>query len=267
MSLIEADLSLLRTASLFDLATPEGRKRSVDTLRQLFFDLHETLQPQVVLEIGAKEATFSRIMRKTLPEAKVIAFEANPYVYAKQRKVSDPIAEGVDYRHLAVSDRTGEISFFVQTRRGPKSVKRTVGSNSLMERLGDVDTEEVTVASTRIDELIAAENLVGEKTAWIDVEGAIGLVLAGLGPVLDQFTMVFAEVEEREFWADQWTWPQVQAFMAERGFHAVARDFEYEGQNNVLFVRADVLQLANVRRALAAHYSSLAHPAALPTPS
>jgi FkbM family methyltransferase len=262
MSLIEADLALLRTASLFDLATPQGRKLSVESLRRLFFALHEVLQPQVVLEIGAKEATFSRTMRKALPNAKVIAFEANPFVYAKQRKLADPIAEGVDYRHLAVSDRTGEISFFVQTRRGTKPVKRTVGSNSLMARLGDVETEEVTVASTRIDELIAAEKLEGSKTAWIDVEGAIGLVLAGLGPVLDQFTMVFAEVEEREFWADQWTWPKVQAFFAERGFHAVARDFEYEGQNNVLFVRADVLHQVAVRRALTVHYSSLAHPAA-----
>lgn len=267
MSLIEADLALLHTASLFDLASQEGRKRSVDSLRRLFFNLHEVLQPKVVLEIGAKEATFSRTMRKALPDAKIIAFEANPYVYAKQRKASDPVADGVDYRHLAISDRTGEISFFVQVRRGGKAMKRTVGSNSLMPRLGDVETEEVTVASTRIDDFLAAEKLAGAKTAWIDVEGAIGLVLGGMGPVLDQFTMVFAEVEEREFWAGQWTWPQVQAFMAEHGFQAVARDFEYEGQNNVLFIRADVLQQAEVRRTLAMHYSSLAHPAALPTPS
>ena len=67
MSLIETDLALLRTASLYDLSTPEGCKESVTRLRNLFYKLHQVLEPRSVLEIGAKEATFSRTIKKLLP--------------------------------------------------------------------------------------------------------------------------------------------------------------------------------------------------------
>ena len=97
MSTIESDLALLRTAALFDLSTAEGRKESVSRLRALFYRLHEIAQPRTVFEIGAKEATFSRTVRQLLPEARVIAFEANPFVFNKQRKASDPTNDGVDY--------------------------------------------------------------------------------------------------------------------------------------------------------------------------
>jgi FkbM family methyltransferase len=260
MSLIESDLALLRTAALFDLTTSEGRKESVTRLRSLFYQLHQVLQPRSVMEIGAKEATFSRTVKALLPEARCIAFEANPFVFAKQKKNSDPKRQGVEYRNIAVADVTGATKFFVQTKRGDRPVKPTLGSNSLMPRVGDVETMEVEVPCTRIDDYIAANKVKSPKTAWVDVEGAVGIVLPGMETALDGFMMVFIEVEERQFWEGQWLWPQVHAFMVERGFRPVARDFEYDGQNNVLFVRDDILERADVRKALAEFYSGVVPP-------
>src|SRR5688500_11029449 len=143
MSLIETDLALLRTAALFDLSTPEGCKESVQRLRSLFYKLHLVLQPRSVMEIGAKEATFSRTIKHLLPDTRCIAFEANPFVFRKQKKPSDPKRDGVEYRHVAVCDVTGTTKFHVQTHRAGRPVKLTMGSNSLMPRAGDVETMEV----------------------------------------------------------------------------------------------------------------------------
>jgi FkbM family methyltransferase len=260
MSLIDVDLALLRTAALFDLSTPEGRKESVTRLRGLFYRLHEITQPRTVFEIGAKEATFSRTIRKLLPRSRAIAFEANPFVFAKEKKASDPKLDGVDYRNLAVAAHTGTTTFHVQTRRGEKLVKPTLGSNSLMNRLGDVETVEVEVPCVRLADFIAGETMKRPLSAWIDVEGAIGLVLPGLESELDDFLMIFCEVEDLAVWEGQWTWEKVHAFLSERGFRAVARDFERPGQNNVLFVQDRVLRRADARGALSEYYSGVAWP-------
>jgi FkbM family methyltransferase len=260
MDLTESDLALLRTAMLFDLTTLEGRKDSVARLRSLFYRLHEILQPRTVFEIGAKEATFSRTIRKISPRSRAVAFEANPHVYAKQRKEADPKRDGVDYRHMAVCDTTGTTKFFVQVRRGGKAMKATVGSNSLMPRLGDVETREVEVPCTRIDDFLTTDRFKHPLSAWIDVEGAIGVVLPGMESVLSEFLMVFCEVEERPFWDGQWTWPKVHRFMVKRGFVAVARDFEFDGQNNVLFLHRDAFKRDDVRKALVEYYGGVRHP-------
>ncbi len=249
------------------MASLEGRKRSVAALRELFFTLHKTAKIDVALEIGAKEATYSQRVRELLPEAAVFAFEANPYIFARTKRDQDLESRNIEYLHTAVSDRSGSISFFLQTRRNGKPLKRTVGSNSLMARLGDVETEEISVPSVRVDEFIAERGLAGAMSAWIDVEGAIGLVLEGFGEQLENFLMLFCEVEEREFWDSQWTWPVVQRYLALRGFWPVARDFEFNSQHNVLFLHEKLLAKAEARNVLAHHYSVLAAAAHQPEPS
>jgi hypothetical protein len=122
-----------------------------------------------------------------------------------------------------------------------------------------VETMQVEVPCTRVDDFLAGADFDRPMTAWIDVEGAVGEVLPGMDSVLGEFMMVFCEVEERAFWDGQWTWPTVHKFMRKRGFHAVARDFEYDGQNNVLFLREDIVNRADVRQALIAYYAGVRH--------
>jgi hypothetical protein len=95
-------------------------------------------------------------------------------------------------------------------------------------------------------------------SAWIDVEGANEQIFKGMGKYLDQFALIHCEVEERTQWRGQWLWHDVLEFLLESGFIPVARDFEYTTQNNVVFVRSDLLKDQKVRYALTQHYSSFA---------
>ena len=119
---------------------------------------------------------------------------------------------------------------------------------------------ELQVPCTRVDDFIAGEAITGPLSAWIDVEGALSLVMAGLEGVLDDFQMIFCEVEDVVVWDGQWTWRAVQEFMAKHGFHAVARDFQSAGQNNVVFLHEKLMFRADVRDALAQFFSGVAWP-------
>jgi hypothetical protein len=58
---------------------------------------------------------------------------------------------------------------------------------------------------------------------------------------LKQVQSIFVEVEDFEFWKDQWLANDVINFLEQAGFAYIARDNEYEKQYNCIFVRTDLL--------------------------
>jgi FkbM family methyltransferase len=258
------DLQLLQTASLFDLSNKEGRKGSNAALAALFLRLHGILLPDVIFEIGAREATFSRRARRHAPEARIYAFEANPHNYEKFSNDAAVKEAHVEYLHMAVSNAPGEVSFFIQKSREGKPVSPLAGSHSTLERAGNVDQERISVPATSVAAFVKDNELSGVFSAWIDVEGAIEKVLAGMAGTLDDFAMILCEVEERPHWKEQWLWPDVLGFLTDRGFVPVARDFEFTTQHNVIFLRRDAFAAPDVRHMLARHYAALGRTAAQP---
>ena len=253
-------LSLLQTAAYFDLRYPWERKRSAKALRDLTIGLHAHAGAQAIFEIGAWEAAFSKAVRAHAPDARIYAFEANPFNY--ERFGSDPriAALHIKYLHRAISDRSGPVEFYMQTRKGgsEEAVSRYAKSNSLLRQSRAGDYEAVTVEASTLRDIIEEEGLVGApSTAWIDVEGAIQQVLSGLADRIDQFQLLHCEVEDSDIWVDQWRADDVFAYLADRGFVPVARDFERPHQFNVLFLRDTLLKIPSVRLALAQHYSGL----------
>ena len=62
--------------------TPAQLQRRVRTAFRTFARLTD---PTLTLEIGAFEAGFSRWVKRELPDARAVAFEANPLVWAHHR--------------------------------------------------------------------------------------------------------------------------------------------------------------------------------------
>jgi FkbM family methyltransferase len=253
------DLGLLQTSAHFDIDDPQDRARSSARLRDLFLDLQPALTPRVVLEIGACEATFSQLARERLRKAKIFAFEANPHNFERWNASRKLEGKRIEYLPLAVADTTGTATLYMQKERGGDEVSPFTGSNSLLERSkDDVRYEEVTVETITAHEFLASRGLTEKRvSAWIDVEGAIDKVLVGFAESMSQLVSLHCEVEDMPKWRQQWLWHDVQAYLAQHGFVPVARDFEYAGQHNVVFVRQDMLVLPKVRRAIARHYSRL----------
>jgi FkbM family methyltransferase len=214
-------------------ATPnvEERAESVRVLVELFFDLCSAAEVDVFVEAGAKEASASERSAES-GVSQVVAFEANPYTH--QRFAPAATKAGVDYRHVALSERAGDVTFLV--RRNDDGSPIPDGQGSLLIRPDHhPGYEEVTVRAATLDDEIKCE---GRVAMWVDVEGAVAEVFGGATRLLERTDVVIVEVEAVETWTGQrWLAGDVVSELASRGLRAVARDMQSRWQCNVLFVR------------------------------
>jgi FkbM family methyltransferase len=234
---------------------------SVAELDTLFHDLVVLARPEIFVEGGAFEADTSLRVAAAVPGCRVVAFEANPYVYAKFSASRDFAAGSVDYVHRALADEPGTAVFRVVAASSSLADDRVQGYNSMLPRvggdwLGDVEYEEVEVPATTLDAEFGNTEFGdadGTAAMWLDVEGATGVVLAGAQTFLDRCEVVKIEVEEVPFWREQWLAGDVAEAMAKHGLAPVARDHQDDDQYNVLYVSERLLGHPDVRDRLAAH--------------
>lgn len=221
----------------FDLVQRSERQRSVAVLESQFFAIVQELQPMLFVEAGAKDAGTARRARQHLPDASILAFEANPQTY---RRFEFAVgihnrAHGVDYRHCALTDAAGKV--VINVRKGSRGEAMADGQASLLKHANyALGHEEVLVDATTLDLVWEAEGS-PRCALWVDVEGAIREVLAGGRSMLGHAAVVFVEVEEREIWLGQWTVKDVDHCMYEAGLLPVARDFQSGAQHNVVYLR------------------------------
>jgi len=258
------DLVLLQQARHTDLSSRKARRASRDRLQALFHDLQAAIRPDLVLEIGAYDAGFSTRMAKA--GVRAIAFEANPYNHRRFGEALARLAPLLSYRHCAISDVDGEVTFEIKTRIDGQDVARDAGNNSLLRRsgeVGDIEYESVTVPSLRLESFLRAEGLSEQSfSAWIDVEGALSKVIGGCGPALRNCQSAIVELEEVPYWDGQMLFHEAIGWFVGQGFLPVARDFESRHQFNAVFVRTERLRQPEVRLVLARHFGGGAEAAA-----
>lgn len=244
-------------ATHFDLWSKPGREKSVKALADFFFQLVKGVGPDLFIEAGAKDARVSRRARRYLETSRIVAFEANPYTFGHFSAKNDNASLSVEYHNVALSDVPGELSFFLQSMRAGEPVAKTAGHHSILKR-ADVETErtEVSVRATTLDAFFA-DDTYQTCCIWMDVEGAVGLVLSGAARTLERTAFLMVEVEDRPLWQGQWLCPQVASFLHDAGFIAVARDFQSRYQYNLVFVRDTFLNHDRVCNALAYFYSGI----------
>jgi FkbM family methyltransferase len=240
------DVALLQSASRWPLDTKHGRKASAAWLSDTYKKMLLAIKPEVFWELGAFDASFSRQLRGTMRKTTYHAFEANPYNYEHFKQAVHK--DGVKYHHLALGPEDGETTFNIGRRLDDRVLEPVAGSNSILTKTGDRDYEEVTVKMVTLDSFAAEHQLTSRPSAvWVDTEGFAYQVLLGMRQTLQSSSCVFVEVEDRQLWQEQKTAADVRRFLFESGFIPILRDFEFSHQYNVLFVRPEVCQRADVR--------------------
>src|SRR3954471_15193081 len=124
-------LALQLLAARYDVTDIASRRQSSRRLVELFFSLARLAAVDLFVEAGAKEAAASRRAATKLGVPKVIAFEANPFTYARFRDQNDKVVN-LEYRHAALSDRSGSVTFNVL--RDETGAPRADGQSSLLKR-------------------------------------------------------------------------------------------------------------------------------------
>jgi FkbM family methyltransferase len=163
-------------------------------------DKHLGRPPAGVLDVGAWDAEDAIRFKRAWPRARVDAFEADPEAYEAILKGRRADAEKVLVHHFAVCNHNRGVFFF------PNSTPaHPIGmSGSLLpptEKLKkdapflDFDRRPpVKVPSIRLDSFVARFDFPAIDILHVDVQGAEGLVLEGLGALRPP--MIFLEIDE-----------------------------------------------------------------------
>ncbi len=230
-----ADRAIARLLTL-DAPSPAERARTVDSLTELFFDLVAATRVQRFVEAGAKDAPASVRAATDAGVDRVIAFEANPYTHRRfQRAVT---AAGVDYRHMALSDKAGEVDFLV--RLTDDGTPMADGQGSMLVRPDhDPGYAEVRVEAVCLDDAVDTADPQPPTSLWVDVEGASAPVLRGAPALLGSVQVAIIEVESDRRWTGQeWIDRDVIDFFVGVGLYPVARDRQSRLQYNIVFARS-----------------------------
>ena len=240
-------------------ATSEGRMRALDTilgdrtvevelrrrrtiterLDALFDQLTLAARPTKVVEVGAFEAAYSQRMKKELPVAEGLAFEANPRV--AEKFIDQVNSTGVVYRHLAIGSETGTATIHIPEVIGGTDMPYASRMGSLnVVGTRDSRTVPVEVPMTTLDAAVPLQPF-DRVVLWIDVEGAVDQVLSGAATVLDATAVMVCEMETSPIWTGQVLAGELRQRLEDSRFVMIARDCQKSFQYNAVLARRTFL--------------------------
>jgi FkbM family methyltransferase len=208
--------------------------------RRLFIQLLRTLRIDMVCDVGSMNGADALAFRAAVPDATVLAFEANSDNYHRMRTDHRLHASGITTLPLAVTDHDGHAAFHMTgSNYAPGDAWR--GMSSLHKRFSRPELlTSVTVATTRLDSALRHHDIASRRLAlWIDAEGKGYEVLVGAKGIVDQVQLVHIEVETTPcIGRDQRLYAQVRQLLLAAGFVEFATDQRPTNiQFNALFVR------------------------------
>ena len=204
-------------------------------------DVLQSLQPDLLLDVGANRGQFSLMARQVHPGLRIHAFEpllAEAVTYGQIFTGSS----GVELHHLALGDQPGTASLHI-SRRADSSSLLPIGElqTRLFPHTEEVGTHQVSVVL--LDSLPALWQGASCALLKIDVQGFELSVLRGAQQALKHCAYVYAECSEVPLYTGQALYPEIEAFLRGEGFALKRRANEQwvEGrlvQADYLFSRA-----------------------------
>ena len=215
--------------------------------RRLFCRLLQTLQIDMVCDVGSMDGAEALRFRRMVPGADILAFEPNPRNFSLMQADDDLRRRSIRIFPVAVSDRRSEAPFHIvdaQYSKGRNRFKRGMGSLFRCPG-GQESAETIRVPTVRLDEFLSTEPYSCAAIAvWIDVEGKAVEVIKGCSGILPDTCMFHVEVETKPiFGVSQKLFADADGALVDAGFIRLATDQpEHRVQFNALYLRADMAE-------------------------
>ncbi len=221
------------------------RKECMRIGEQLYLDIQESIKPDLSLEVGARQASYSRSMRLLFPDIPIIAYEGSPITHKYFDEKFNFKKRNIEYCNNIISSVSAEREFNVILDGDNNIPAEPDGRNSIKQRKEGYSLNQkiYKIMSRRGDEVI--EQHQPKKAAlWIDVEGALDEVLPSFAKSLQEkkISTLYIEVELKKVWKGQWLFQDVYAFLSQYGYFPIMRDNAYYNQANFIFVKSGLLK-------------------------
>ena len=218
-----------------------GHEKILKT-KYLFLNLLRIFKHGLILDVGSMDGSDSMRFRRMSALSKILAFEANPYNFAKMQANPHLAAMNIEVRNHLVSSKAEKGKFYISKGAVEGVNSGNMGTSSSIKPVNVADVaEEIEVATVRLDEVIAQEVASTVWVAmWIDVEGAAYEVLRSVGNAKQQIAFLHIEVELVEFWEGQKLKNDVVNLATELGLVLMARSVN-DQQQDLVFINAKLL--------------------------
>jgi FkbM family methyltransferase len=184
------------------------------------FDFIETISDYIdfsevktILDLGSRDGYQSVEFRNWFPNAKIIAFEANP----NQINLMHDVTKGynIDIVPKAVGNYNGKTSFFLCSGNVGGSSLLKIGNHT---RSRTWYQKEIEVDVVRVDDWCKENNIVEVDLLWVDVQGAEKIVFEGCGDILNNVKAICTEVEIAHMYQDSVLKNELDNLLLDKGF-------------------------------------------------
>jgi len=241
---IQNQIDILSSETIEGFPNRQGLRRVTgNLLEKSFIQLSAAINPDLSIEVGAHESSFSLEMKKNNPDIRSIAFEANPYVFEKYEV--DLKSMNIEYENKAISEVNGEITFSIPTSLNGNKIHLSNAISSIHQRSNNNFTyQTITAQSIRLDSYIS--NQYHNIVLWIDVEGAQLNVINSANKIWKNISAVYIEVEKAEVWQGQNKDTEVNGLLKKLGFIEIMRDNLARVQYNSVYIKQTLLSLPKI---------------------
>jgi FkbM family methyltransferase len=197
---------------------------------------------KIIFEFGSRYGEDTIEFAKSFPHAKIFAFECNPNTI---ETCKERVAEfsNIVLTEKAVSDKDGEVSFFVidKNRTTTTWEDGNQGASSLLRASGKYPIEnyvqtELKVPSISLRTFIVDNEIQSVDIMWIDIQGAELLALKGLFEKISSVNVLHIEVEFFEIYKNQPFFEEIKMYLEQANFTFLGFTHKSEYAADAIFI-------------------------------
>ena len=194
---------------------------------ELFNTLVKLNKPKLILDIGSRDASQSKIFRNLLSDSKIIAIEPHPILFGIMKNDRSIKNLEIDIENFAISNTKGFLPFYINDTKSLNGSLRSNGN----------DFSKINIPVTTIDDLLEKNNF-ASCGMWIDAEGLGYEVLEGSSETLSFVNFLQIEFETKPLFQKQKTKDDIFNFLKAKGFSCISINYsESVFQGNALFYK------------------------------
>ncbi len=164
-------------------------------------NLLKSLNPSVIVDIGANRGQFSLAARFACPSSLIIAFEPLPSAGSKFRDIFDSDKK-VSFFPFAIASTAGKKDIHLSKREDSSSL---ISINDVQNALfpGTYEVGKLTIDSGPLGDFVAPETLTKPAMLKLDVQGFEFWALLGCESHLSHFNWIYVECSFLELYSGQ----------------------------------------------------------------
>jgi FkbM family methyltransferase len=217
----------------------------------LIFKSHRTIEilqqflptNPIIVEAGAYDGNDTKKMIKQWPQCTIHAFEPLPEIYERLEKNTAHLPQVHRYP-IALSDHDGNALFYVSEQPSNPGTASQAGSlHAPKDRLNHsslIFPRTTQVATTTLDTWANKNAIQSIDLLWLDTQGHELAILQAAPKMLQNITVILAEVAFIESYQGAPRYEEVVAWITTHGFEHIGRDFADMTKSffgNALFVK------------------------------